>query len=371
MRAGAASPGGMYGTIQHSCPQKGGQILVKRIVLSVAAALAAVAVPMTSAVAAASPAAAGPRVRTVMVGSNPGDIAVSGRQSRAYVLNDGSVSVLSLRTHRELAEPGTGFHDQTAIGLVRNGTRAYIGTFALNVMKVLNTNTLKVTARVRVGMGVTAIVAARTKSGQFAYVTRFTSGGSVGRVAVVRASDAKVVKTIKLPAGAGTAGTTPSSGSVWVGSVNSGKIWVISTRQQKLVRTISVTHSGPVQSIAFTPNGGQAWVAGLGGVSVVNVKSGKLLAFVPITRIFPHTANLNAGPIALNDSGTAALVVNSTFPDNPGRGAVAVLSTRTLRVRARIQVGTEPIGMAIDRIHNITYVTNFQDDTVSFFTTPK
>jgi DNA-binding beta-propeller fold protein YncE len=350
--------------------RKGGKIFVKRIVLGAAVALAAVAVPAVPAAAAAPPAAS-PRVRTVTVGSNPADIAVSGRRSRAYVLNDGSVSVLSLRTHRELAEVKTGFHDQTAIGLVRNGTRAYIGTFDLKAMKVLNTRTLKITKRMRVGLGATAIVAARTKSGQFAYVTMFTAGGSRGRVAVVRASDNKVVKRIRLPAGAQTAETTPSSRSVWAGSAISGRVWVISTRRQKLVRTISARHSGPVQSIAFTANGKRAWVYGLAGVSVVNVSSGKLLAFVPITRIFPHTANLNAGPVALNNSGTAALVVNSTFPENPGRGTVAVLSTRTLRVRSRIRVGTEPTALAIDRKRNTTYVTNFQDDTVSFFATPR
>jgi YVTN family beta-propeller protein len=85
-------------------------------------------------------------------------------------------------------------------------------------------------------------------------------------------------------------------------------------------------------------------VSGLGGVSVVNVASGKLLAFVPITRIFPPAADLNAGPLALNSSGTAALVLNSTFPDNPASGTVAVINTRTLRVTSRIRVGTEPTG---------------------------
>jgi DNA-binding beta-propeller fold protein YncE len=336
-----------------------------------AVALALVAFPLTPTVAAASRAAASPRVHTVTVGSNPSDVVLSGRQSRAYVLNDGSVSVLSLKTHRELAEPGTGFHDQTAISLVRRGRAAYIGTFDLKVVKVLNTATLKVTRTVRVGPGATDIVAAGTSKGQFAYVTQLSAGGSSGRVVVVRTSNARVVKRIKLGAGAQTAAATRSGHSVWVGSAVSGRIWVLSTRLQRVVRRISVRRSGPVVSIAFTPDGKRAWVSGLGGVSVVNVASGKLRAFVPITRIFPHTANLNAGPIALNRSGTAALIVNSTFPDNPGRGTVAVLSTRTFRVMSRIRVGTEPIGLAIDGKRNTAYVTNFQDDTVSYFATPK
>ena len=344
---------------------------MRQVLVGAAVALTLVAFPVTLTVAAASPVVASPRVHTVTVGSNPIDVVLSGRQSRAYVLNDGSVSVLSLQTHSELAEPGTGFHDQTAIGLVRRSAQAYIGTFDLNVIKVLNTSSLKVTKTVRVGLGATAIVAAWNKTSQFAYVTRLAAGGSSGHVVVVRTSNARVVKRIKLGAGAQSAETTRSGHSVWVGSAVSGRIWVVSTRLQKVVRRISVSRSGPVVSIAFTPDGKRAWVSGLGGVSVVNVASGKLLAFVPITRIFPHTADLNAGPLALNNSGTAALVVNSTFPENPGRGTVAVLNTSTLRVTSRIRVGTEPTGLAIDGKRNTAYVTNFQDDTVSYFATPK
>jgi DNA-binding beta-propeller fold protein YncE len=78
-------------------------------------------------------------------------------------------------------------------------------------MKVLNTTTLKVTDKVRVGMGATAIVAARTKAGQFAYVTLLSGEGASGRLVVVRASDAAVVKRIRLPAGAASSRTPPTS----------------------------------------------------------------------------------------------------------------------------------------------------------------
>jgi hypothetical protein len=99
------------------------------------------------------------------------------------------------------------------------------------------------------------------------------------------------------------------------------------------------------------------------GVTYVIVASGKLLAFVPITRIFPHATDISAGPIALNNRGTAALVVNSASPE---RGTVVVLSTRRLRVRSRIRSVPTRTGLAIDRNRNTTYVSNFQDDTASF-----
>ena len=77
---------------------------------------------------------------------------------------------------------------------------------------------------------------------------------------------------------------------------------------------------------------------------------------LPITRLFPHAPDLNAGPIAVAADGTKALVVNATFPDTPARGSVAVLDTRTLRVTRRVATGTEPVGLAVDPARNQAYV---------------
>jgi DNA-binding beta-propeller fold protein YncE len=343
---------------------------MKRSLLATAVVLLAAAVPMAATVPAVAAAPASPQartVRTVTVGSNPIDIAISARNSRAYVLNDGSVSVLSTVTNRELAEVGTGHHDQTAIGLARNGTRAYIGTFDQAFIKVFNTATLKVTSTVRVGLGAAAITAANTKAGQFAYVALL----SIKRVAIVRTSNNKLVKRVKLPAAPQSANATPNGQQVWIGSATSPQVWVLSTASQRVTRKISVPNSGPVTSTAFSPNGKQAWVYGFAGVSVISVATGKLLAAVPILRIFPRDPAPNSGSIALNNKGTFALIEDSTFPDTPQRGTIAVLNTRTLKLQSSIRVGTEPIGLAVDRRHNTTYVPNFQDDTVSFFRTPK
>jgi YVTN family beta-propeller protein len=307
-----------------------------------------------------------PPVRTIAVGSNPIDVVISQRQSRAYVANDGSVSVLSLKTHRQLAEAGTGFQDQTAIGLVRCDSEAYIGTFDENDLKILNTKTLKVTGTVNVGLGATDIVAAQTKRGEYAYVTLLTANS----VAVVKTSSNKVVKTIKLPAGPQTAETTPDGKEVWAGSSFSGEVWVVSTSSQQVTRQIPVPDSGPVSSISFTPDGQEAWVFGAVGVSVIDVATGHLTGFLPINYLFPGTDALNAGPIEVTADGKYALVVNSTFPDAPMQGEVAVVDTDTLHRLQVIDVGTEPTGLAIDNARHTAYVTNYEDDTVSYFSTP-
>lgn len=303
---------------------------------------------------------------TITVGSNPIDVAISPQKSEAYVVNDGSVSVINLKTRKQVAEVGTGFTDQVTIGLTNSGNRAYIGTFDENVLKVFNTNTRKVMDEVRVGRGVAGITRANTAKGQFAYAGLITAE----RVAVIDTSTREVVKRIRTPQGVQAIQVTPNSNQVWAASSYDGHLWMIDTATQKIVKRINLEDSGPAVSIAFGAGGNRAWVLGLGGVSVVSVKTGELLAFVPLPRLFPREENLNPGSIALPPGGKVALIVNSTYPDSPAQGAVAVLGIKKLKVRRHIDLGTEPQGMAIDARRDTTYVTNYGDDTLSYFSTP-
>lgn len=303
---------------------------------------------------------------TITVGSNPIAIGMAPQKSEAYVLNDGSLSVINLRTRKQVAEVGTGFQDQTTIGVTNSGNRAYIGTFDENAVKVFNTNTRKVMDSIPVGRGAAGITRANTAKGQFAYVGLITDK----KVVVIDTSDREVVRRIKTPRGVQTVAVTPNSKQVWAASSYDGHLWMIDTARQKIVKRINLQDSGPAVSIAFGAGGNRAWVLGLGGLSVVSVKTGKLLAFVPMPRMFPRTQNLNPGAVALAPGGRVALVLNSTYPDSPGKGSLAVLGTASLKVRRHINLGTEPEGLALDRRRDTTYVTNYADDTLSYFQTP-
>jgi len=304
---------------------------------------------------------------TIQVGSNPVNVVISQNRSEAYVLEDGSLSVVSLLTNRLVADigttPGPFPVDQTAIGLVRNNTRAYIGLFPREKMKVFDTETRKVTRVVNIGLGATAVTAAVSDGVQYAFISLLTDTS----LAVVRTSDNVVVKHVPLPRGPMTVQKTPSGKSVWAGSSFSGMIWVVNTASMQMTRKFPVKDAGPVQSIAFSNNGKKAYVMGLGGLQIVEVSTGKELAFVPVTRLFPGVSNLNAGPIALTASGSTLLVINSTFPDSPAAGNVAFLNTSTLKVTNSLTLGTEPLGVAIDKVRGTAYVPNYQDDTLSFF----
>ena len=154
-----------------------------------------------------------------------------------------------------------------------------------------------------------------------------------------------------------------------MGSVESGEVWVVSTAAQKIVQTIPVTQSGPVSSIAFTPDGTQAWVFGIGGMSVVDVAAGKVLSFVPVTGIFPDSQAPNAGPVAL--PATASTRWRSTPRPPTLRGSVPSRSSAPARSSCctASRSAPEPLGLAIDYDGQTAYVTN-GDGTVSYFTVP-
>jgi len=301
---------------------------------------------------------------TLTVGSNPIDVVSTADNSHVYVVNDGSVSVIDTATQVVTSTFQTGFQDQTTIGLASNDSRLVVGTFDRTGLKIVDPVAEVVLDRVRLaGRGATSVTTLPSRSGR-AYVSLLTAQ----QVALVNTNTGTLVRKVDLPRGPQTVEATPDSSEIWVGSSYSGRIWAINPAAQKVNRIIKVDDAGPVVEIAFTPNGKRAWVAGLGGVQVVKVSNGKELAFIPATRFFPKAESLNLGGLALTPDGSSALVLNSTFPDSPGQGKVAVLDTASLQVTQRIPLGTEPTSIAT--AGSTTYVTNYMDDTVSYFPTP-
>lgn len=310
-----------------------------------------------------APASAATTTHTVAVGSHPFDVAVSQSLGEAFVVNDGSVSVVSLLTHRALAEVPTGGTNQNAIALVRNDTRAYLTDFDGTSVVDLDTETRQVAGHIAVGDGAVDVARANTAHGQRAYVARLHAK----QLAVVQTSTDQVVQRIALPQEPQTVTTAPGGKTVAVGSANQGRVYLVDTGTGKRRKTIKLDRVGPVASIAFAPGGKRMWVAGLGGIAVVNSSSGKTVTVLPIGKVFPDSDAPNMGPIAFNDSGSRLLVVDSTFPDAPGRGSVSVVDTRRYRVTSQVATGVEPEGLAMDNERHVAYVADYADDTVTYF----
>jgi DNA-binding beta-propeller fold protein YncE len=249
------------------------------------------------------------------------------------------------------------------------GAGYYDGAFDQKFVRVFDPTTNTVTSTIRVGFGTSDIAVADTPSAELAYVTRMRQEKS--RVMVVDVATGKVVDWLGVKEAPQTATTSPDQRQVWVGSSFEGRVWKVNARTHTKAGQVQVPRSGPISSIAFSPKGNRAWVTGLGGLSVVNVKTGKVVGFKPANALFPRSQNLNVGDVALNPSGSRVMVVNSTFPDSPGQGMVAVLDAQTLKAVHRIPVGREPMAVVTDPEGGQTYVPNYADNSVSYFATPK
>ena len=330
--------------------------------IAVAATLAASAAVAAPAVAAPAPATQRAEVTRIPVGTNPYQVAVARRLHEAFVVNRGSVSVVRMGSGRTVATIPTGNGDQqVTIALGNGGRRAYVGGPDSPYVSVVDTAGRKVVDNsVLVGNGTVAIATARTAAGPRAYLAQ----PDYSRLGVLDTRAGQITDYLALPHGPQTVTTGPGGRTVWVGSSNSGAIWVVRASNPKVVRTIRVTRSGPVSSVAFTRHGTRAWVSGLGGVSVLNVHSGKVLRFIPAPRLFPNAHDLNLGPLVLNGRGTRAYIVNSTFPDDPQRGSLRAITTRGYGLGALVRTGIEPVGVAVGQ-RGTVYVANYGSKSVS------
>ena len=223
------------------------------------------------------------------------------------------------------------------IALNGGGSRAYVGAPDSPYLSVVDTAHRKVLDNdVLVGNGTVAIATARTTAGPRAYLAQL----DYSRLGVLDTHTKQITDYVALPHGPQTVTAAPGGRTLWVGSSYSGRIWVVRASDKKIVRTVRVTKSGPVGSVAFTRHGTRAWVSGLGGVSVVNVQNGQGAEVHLDPHAVPHARDLNLGPVALNARGTTAYVVNSTFPDEPARGSLRVIATRGYRLGARSARGS-------------------------------
>jgi DNA-binding beta-propeller fold protein YncE len=347
---------------------------------ALAATLALVAGSATAGVAAAAPsarpssAAKPPATHLVTVGSNPYAVAVSQSLGKAFVVNDGGISVVSLLTHRQLDDFNTeGFHGQNSVALVQRNTQGYITNNLRDDVTIFDTETHTVTGHVKVGYGAVDVVKVNTPKGQRAYVLTTEPAGldkpAVNSVVAIATKTGKVVQRTKLPSFAFSLAAEPGGRRVWVGSNDDGRLWQVDTTSGRVVRTVKPSGAGPVTGLAFAPGGQRLWVSGLGGVSVLRTSSGRTVKDIPAPKVFPGFPQL--GDIQLNGSGRQAFVENSVDTSGPDQPGIAAIDTRTYKVIWRVRTGSRPQAFALDRKRGVAYVPNYDDDTVTYFSVPR
>ncbi len=316
-----------------------------------------------------------PVVRTVTVGSNPYDVAIAQNLGRAFVVNDGSISVVSLLTHRQIDEFGTGEgHDQNHLALVRGNTQGYITDNADNRITVFDTETRKLAGHITVGYGATDVIKANTPKGQRAYVITAVESapqhtGARNQLIAVNTTTRKISKRTALPAEPGALAATKGGKSIWVGDENEGHLWKVSTSTGKITKTVQPTKAGPVLSMTVAPGGKKLWVTGMAGIAVLDAKTGKAIKFITAPKIASGYPLLNY--LAFNGSGRYAYAVNSVQNNSNGHGQVAAINTKTYQLAWRVKTGSTPLGIGVDTKRRTAYVPNFDDDTLTYFAVPR
>ncbi|MGW6413402.1 YVTN family beta-propeller repeat protein [Streptomyces vinaceus] len=290
------------------------------LLLSVAVAVAAVAVLP------ASPAAALP----------PG--------AYTFVVNNGShnVSVINAATNTVTATISVG-ESPFAVAVSADGTRAYVTNSFDDSVSVIDTATNAVTATIPVGDNPQAVAV----SGTSAYITNVGSNS----VSVFDTVTDSVTATI--PVGAVPTGVALSDTRAYVTNLGSDSVSVIDTATNTVTSTITVGDAPRAVAVSGT----HAYTANLAGdsVSVIDTVIGTVTATIPV-------GDAPSG-VAVSPDGTRA------YTTNTNGDSVSVIDTATDAVTATIPVGDGPRSVAVGANGTRVYTSNGQGNTVSVIDT--
>jgi YVTN family beta-propeller protein len=170
-----------------------------------------------------------------------------------------------------------------------------------------------------------------------------------------------LVATIPVGSNPISAAITPDGSRVFVANNNSSSVSVIDTFSNTVVNTIST--GTPCSGVAVSPDGTQLWVA-LSGSNSVAVYDTWTLTLVPFAQN-PIPVGSFPFNIAFKGGGGQAFVTN--FFSN----TVSVIKTNTGSVINTLNVGTNPIGIAVafnpTSGVNTVFVANSGSNNISYF----
>ncbi len=310
----------------------------------------------------ASPSVTGADPHALIVGRDPDAIAVDPVAHRALVANydDGTVSVLDtarpavLRTTTVAASPG-GYGFVVALSARTGHAFVIDGGYAVNMLDLRTGQLLRVIPF----QAAPEFMAVDERTGRL-FVSE-TNNFTGRTVAVFDARTGAFLRRTVVGKGASALAVDERAGHVFVVNVDANSVSMLDARDGSPLRTIAV---GTGRSILKRTRGGmipttvvvdartsRAFVANLGSVSVLDTRSGSVVATTPVGRISSDAAV---------DTRT-----DRVFIANWREDTVSVLDARSGRLLATVPVGYEPWAVAVASIAGHVYVANADDGTVS------
>ena len=291
-------------------------------------------------------------VTTLSVQRNPLRVVFGPDGAYAYIpnLNSASVSVVRASDNTVIATVPVQGGPQNLV-VTSDGQFVYVYNIDASTVSVIRTsdNTVVEGATISVGKG-DPIGAFRnialTPDDQFVYVANTLSS----TVTVIQTSDNTVVKTIAVSNYPLSIASTPDSEFVYVVSAVDHRVAVIQTSDQTVVKTIALPDVGP-QNLAITPDGALAYVVGTSQyVEIIRTSDNSLIGQVELQR-----ANFATDVVS---SPLSDFIYVSSNEDGTSFGALNVIDVASNTVIKQVDLGNQPLGLAINADGSRVYVSD-------------
>jgi YVTN family beta-propeller protein len=267
--------------------------------------------------------------RTIPVGSNPHELAVSPNGTKVYVPNaaGNSISVIDLATNKETKKiQHADFSFPHGVAFTPDSKRAVVTSERSRKIFVIDAVTDQVMRAIDTDQGGThmAIV---NKNGTMA----FFSNRESNTVSFMDLSTYQIVANVRVGSYSEGFALSPDEREIWVGNRNDSTISIIDVARRTAVATIP-TGGNPIR-MEFTADGKHVLVPNGSQIDVYDAAARKKVQSVAV--------GSNAGGIVVSPGGKHAYV------SSQGSGEVHVIDTQTWKVTGKVTVGGGPDGIAV------------------------
>jgi YVTN family beta-propeller protein len=259
--------------------------------------------------------------------------------------------------------------DPTYVEVAPNGKFAYITDTGAKAITVLNTVTDQVSKTIPIPEGPPQFVSF-SNDGRTAYVSVYTTSGSVHLIAFIDTATGKVTGTVTVTNHTpGPSQISPNGRYLYVPNHNSmtmsGAMKAMSGPGQDDIDVINTANKKLVDTITVEPN--PHWIVfGQDGLFyVTNHTSGMITIVNSNTNQVVKKFVVGATPHAIALSPDYSRLAVTSY----GANEVFIVSTATDKVIATIPVGREPLDIEYSADGRYLYDTNCEDDTVSVIDT--
>lgn len=273
--------------------------------------------------------------------SGPTGIALTRDGRTAYVTDSGSDSLHPLTLSSGVFGNPIGVNSPTRpanpqyLAISPDSTQAYVANEDADTVTPVNLGTDQPGIPISLGADTGPVAVAFTPDGATAYVANYQAG-TVSPITVATRQVGTPIEVGDAPAGLAV---SPDGTTIYVANQASGTVTPIDVATNTTRAAIGVGSAAGPSAIAVTPDGKTAYVANFTDSTVVPID----LSGTSPTAGVPIALGANTKPAALAVTPDGSAVYVAEF----AAGAVGEINTANNTVRRTIEVGGNPLGIAI------------------------